>query len=73
MLDAIAVGEQIIARIAESARTIPGAPPVTQTRPGNQSLEDVRTSVIGRLSRSLWKQFVAQTREKAQIDWKTAP
>ena len=27
--DAIAVGEQIIARIAEDARTVPGAPPVT--------------------------------------------
>jgi parvulin-like peptidyl-prolyl isomerase len=44
---------------------------VTQLRPGNLSLEDVRASVISRLSRNLWKQFVAQAREKAQIEWKT--
>jgi len=43
---------------------------VTQVRPGNLNLEDVRTSVISRLSRSLWEQFVAQAREKAKIDWK---
>jgi peptidyl-prolyl cis-trans isomerase C len=46
---------------------------VTQVRPGNLNLEDVRTSVISRLSRSLWEQFVVQAREKAKIDWKAAP
>jgi parvulin-like peptidyl-prolyl isomerase len=46
---------------------------VTQVRPGNLNLEDVRTSVISRLSRSLWEEFVAQAREKAKIDWKTTP
>jgi parvulin-like peptidyl-prolyl isomerase len=45
---------------------------VTKIRPGNLNLEDVRTSVISRLSRNLWEQFVAQAREKAQIDWKTS-
>jgi parvulin-like peptidyl-prolyl isomerase len=43
---------------------------VTQARPGNLSLEDARPSVITRLSRSLWEQFVAQARAKAQVDWK---
>jgi peptidyl-prolyl cis-trans isomerase C len=46
---------------------------VTQIRPGNLNLEDVRTSVIGRFSRKLWEQFVAQMRETAKIDWKTQP
>jgi parvulin-like peptidyl-prolyl isomerase len=45
---------------------------VTQVRPGNLNLEDVRTSVISRLSHNLWNEFVAQARPKAQIDWKTA-
>ena len=44
---------------------------VTQIRPGNLNLEDVRSSVISRLSHSLWTQFVAQARAKAQIDWKS--
>ncbi len=44
---------------------------VTQIRPGNLSLEDVRNTVISRLSRELWDKFVGQMREKAQIDWKT--
>jgi parvulin-like peptidyl-prolyl isomerase len=45
---------------------------VMQVRPGNLDLEDVRTSVISRLSRSLWEQMAAQARAKAQIDWKSA-
>ena len=44
---------------------------VTQVRPGNLSLEDVRSSVIARLSRDLWKQLVSQAREQAKIEWKT--
>jgi peptidyl-prolyl cis-trans isomerase C len=43
---------------------------VTQIRPGNLSLEDVRSTVIGRLSRELWGQFVSQMRKQAKIDWK---
>jgi parvulin-like peptidyl-prolyl isomerase len=46
---------------------------ITQIKPGNLNLEDVRPSVISRLSRSLWEQFVAQMRPKTQIDWKTPP
>jgi peptidyl-prolyl cis-trans isomerase C len=44
---------------------------VTQIRPGNLSLEDARSTVIARLSRNLWDQFVTQAREKAKIEWKT--
>jgi parvulin-like peptidyl-prolyl isomerase len=44
---------------------------MTQIRPGNLSLEDVRTSVIGRFSRNLWDQFVGQMRKQAKIDWNT--
>ncbi len=43
---------------------------VTQIRPGNLSLEDVRNTVIGRLSRELWDQFVGQMQKQAKIDWK---
>jgi parvulin-like peptidyl-prolyl isomerase len=46
---------------------------VIQIRPGNLSLEDVRTSVIARLSRGLWEQFVAQQRAKAKIESKAQP
>jgi parvulin-like peptidyl-prolyl isomerase len=44
---------------------------VTQIRPGNLSLEDARSTVIARLSRNLWGQFVSEAREKAKIEWKT--
>jgi parvulin-like peptidyl-prolyl isomerase len=43
---------------------------VTQIRPGNLSLEDVRNSVIARLSRNLWTQLLEQARQKATIDRK---
>jgi parvulin-like peptidyl-prolyl isomerase len=42
---------------------------VTEIRPGNLSLEDVRSLVIRRLSTSLWDQLVAQARAKAKIEW----
>jgi peptidyl-prolyl cis-trans isomerase C len=44
---------------------------VTQVRPGNLNLEDVRASVIARISRNLWEQFAAQARKTAKIEWKT--
>jgi hypothetical protein len=45
---------------------------VTEIRPGNLSLEDVRSSVIRRLSTELWDQLIAQTRTTAKIEWQTA-
>jgi hypothetical protein len=42
---------------------------VTDRRPGNLSLEDVRSLVIRRLSQEMWDQLVAQARAKAKIDW----
>jgi parvulin-like peptidyl-prolyl isomerase len=44
---------------------------VTEVKPGNLNLEDVRTSVISRISHKLWDEFVAQARQKAQIDRKS--
>jgi peptidyl-prolyl cis-trans isomerase C len=44
---------------------------VTKIRPGNLNLEDVRASVIARMSRNLWEQFAAQARKTAKIDWQT--
>jgi parvulin-like peptidyl-prolyl isomerase len=44
---------------------------VTKMRPGNLNLEDVRASVIARMSRNLWEQFAAQARKTAKIDWQT--
>ncbi len=44
---------------------------VADIRPGNLNLEDVRSTVIARLSHNLWNQFVAEARAKATIDWKT--
>ncbi len=43
---------------------------VTKVRPGNLNLEDVRASVIARMSRTLWEQFAAQAKKTARIDWK---
>jgi len=42
---------------------------VTDRRPGNLSLEDVRSLVIRRLSQELWDQLVGQARTKAKIEW----
>jgi hypothetical protein len=42
---------------------------VTDRRPGNLSLEDVRSLVIRRLSQEQWDQLVAQARAKAKIEW----
>jgi len=44
---------------------------VTKVRPGNLNLEDVRASVIARMSRNLWEQLTAQARKTAKIDWQT--
>ncbi len=44
---------------------------VTKVRPGNLNLEDVRASVIARMSRTLWEQFAAQAKKTAKVDWKS--
>ncbi len=46
---------------------------VTKVRPGNLNLEDVRATVIARLSRNLWEQLAAQARKTAKIEWPTTP
>jgi peptidyl-prolyl cis-trans isomerase C len=43
---------------------------VTDRLPGDLSLEDVRFDVISRLSLEMWKQTIADMREKAKIEWK---
>lgn len=43
---------------------------VTDIRPGNLSLEDVRSQVIHRLASEIWDQLVAQARKTAKIEWK---
>lgn len=45
---------------------------VTDIRPGNLSLEDVRNIVIRRLSTELWDKLVTQARSTAKIEWQTA-
>jgi parvulin-like peptidyl-prolyl isomerase len=42
---------------------------VTEIRPGNLSLEDVRSQVIRRLAAEIWDQLVAQARKTAKIEW----
>ena len=44
---------------------------VTKVRPGNLNLEDIRASVIARMSRTLWEQFAAQAKKTAKVDWKS--
>jgi parvulin-like peptidyl-prolyl isomerase len=46
---------------------------VTKVRPGNLNLEDVRASVIARMSRNLWEEFALQARKTAKIEWQTTP
>ncbi len=46
---------------------------VTKVRPGNLNLEDVRASVIARMSRNLWEQFALQAHKTAKIEWQTPP
>lgn len=43
---------------------------VTGRKPGELSLEDVRDSVLERLSDELWRQTVASERQQAVIEWK---
>jgi parvulin-like peptidyl-prolyl isomerase len=44
---------------------------VTEIRPGNLSLEDVRPAVIRRLSTEMWDKLVTQARSTAKIEWQT--
>ena len=46
---------------------------VTDRKPGELSLEDVRGEVVNRLSQQLWMKTVAEQRATAKIDWKTKP
>jgi parvulin-like peptidyl-prolyl isomerase len=43
---------------------------VTERRPGDLSLEDVREEVLKRLSQELWDQTVVELRKAAKIEWK---
>jgi peptidyl-prolyl cis-trans isomerase C len=43
---------------------------VTDRKPGELSLEDVRDEVLARMSQDLWKQTVADLRNGAKIEWK---
>jgi peptidyl-prolyl cis-trans isomerase C len=43
----------------------------TDRKPGDLSLEDVRDEVIGRMAQELWKEQVAELRQKAKIEWKS--
>jgi peptidyl-prolyl cis-trans isomerase C len=43
---------------------------VTERRPGDVSLEDVRDEVLSRLRDELWKEMAGQLRDTAKIDWK---
>jgi parvulin-like peptidyl-prolyl isomerase len=42
---------------------------VTDRQPGDISLEDVRSDVLGRLSQELWAEKAAELRAKAKIEW----
>lgn len=46
---------------------------VTDRRPGDLSLEDVRDSVLEQLSRTLWQEQVKVERQKARIQWLVDP
>jgi parvulin-like peptidyl-prolyl isomerase len=43
---------------------------VTERKPGDLSLEDVRDDVLGRMRDELWKEMAADLRDKAKIEWK---
>jgi peptidyl-prolyl cis-trans isomerase C len=43
---------------------------VTERKPGDLSLEDVRDEVLGRLRDDLWKEKAAEMRTTAKIEWK---
>lgn len=43
---------------------------VTDRKPGDLSLEDVRDDVLARMSQELWKETVADMRKSAKIEWK---
>jgi peptidyl-prolyl cis-trans isomerase C len=44
---------------------------VTERKPGDVSLEDVRDEVLSRLRDELWKEMATQLRDTAKIDWKS--
>ena len=46
---------------------------VTDRKPGDLSLEDVRDDVLVRMSHELWTQTVADLRKGAKIEWKIKP
>jgi peptidyl-prolyl cis-trans isomerase C len=46
---------------------------VTDRRPGNLSLEDVRPAVLERVSAELWRQLLEQARAKAKIERRETP
>lgn len=58
-------------RLSEPVRTAFGMHliEVTDEKPGQLSLEDVRDEVFGRISRELWDRQVAQERANAKIVW----
>jgi parvulin-like peptidyl-prolyl isomerase len=58
-------------QLSDSVRTHAGLHviEVTEERPGQLSLEDVRETVFDRLSEDLWEQQVARERSRARIEW----
>jgi parvulin-like peptidyl-prolyl isomerase len=43
---------------------------VTDRKPGDLSLEDVRDEVLARMSQDLWNETIAELRKTAKIEWK---
>lgn len=46
---------------------------VTDRKPGELSLEDVRDEVVGKMSQELWKKTATDLRNSAKIEWKMKP
>lgn len=46
---------------------------VTDRRPGQLSLEDVRSLVYNALAQQMWTRLVAEQRKGAKIEWQTVP
>jgi parvulin-like peptidyl-prolyl isomerase len=43
---------------------------VTDRKPGDLSLEDVRGDVLAAMSRALWEQQAGEERARARIEWR---
>ena len=45
---------------------------VTERRPGQLSLEDVRALIYNKLAQQAWNELVAEQRKQAEIEWAEA-